>query len=136
MREPFTFVINTEQYAGNFEREMCAYVTGQIGECGVGQEEKKQYKTETHKQPLSFIEFFCTNSSCMRPVTICPTPEWFNHGEGREFKEGQEAKALIDYRKQVRAYFGPLIKQAQNSDWKLTDKNEKLNAMKKELATL
>ncbi len=32
---PYLFVIDTDTYAGNFEREMCAYVTGQIGECEV-----------------------------------------------------------------------------------------------------
>ena len=35
---PFNKVIvfDTDAYAGNFEREMCAYITGQIGECQVG----------------------------------------------------------------------------------------------------
>jgi hypothetical protein len=32
----YAFVIDTDQYAGNFEREMTAYLTGRIGQCGVG----------------------------------------------------------------------------------------------------
>ena len=32
------FIIDTDQYAGNFERELCAWTTGQIGECEVGKE--------------------------------------------------------------------------------------------------
>ncbi len=35
----YLFVIDTDTYAGSFEREICAYVTGQIGECEVGKEE-------------------------------------------------------------------------------------------------
>ncbi|HUW47662.1 hypothetical protein E4H12_12900 [Candidatus Thorarchaeota archaeon] len=30
-------IINTDSYAGNFEREMTAYCTGRYGECGVGE---------------------------------------------------------------------------------------------------
>ncbi len=33
---PWIFVIDTNQYAGNFERTMCAYCTGMIGDCEVG----------------------------------------------------------------------------------------------------
>lgn len=31
-------IIDTTAYAGNFERELCAYLTGQITECYVGEE--------------------------------------------------------------------------------------------------
>ena len=34
----YGFVVRTNLYAGNFEREICAYMTGVIGECGVGDE--------------------------------------------------------------------------------------------------
>jgi len=133
----YTFVIDTEQYAGNFERQMCAYVTGQIGACGVGDEEAKQYKTETHKQPLSFIEERVDDnddSPCMRPVKIYPTPGWFNHGMGGHFKEGQEAKALIDYRKQVKVCHAPIIKQVKHSDWGEADKKREIKSHEKEIS--
>lgn len=32
MKKEYALVIRTDSYAGNFEREMCAYVTGNIGE--------------------------------------------------------------------------------------------------------
>ena len=35
-KEGYAFVIDTDSYAGNFEREMCAYLTGIIGDCEVG----------------------------------------------------------------------------------------------------
>ena len=37
-KEGFAFIVDTDSYAGNFEREMTAFVTGQIGECEVGKE--------------------------------------------------------------------------------------------------
>ncbi len=38
MNEQITYIfeINTNKYAGNFERNMCAFATGIIGECEVG----------------------------------------------------------------------------------------------------
>ena len=34
--ERYGFVVDTESYAGNFERELVAYMTGEIGVCEVG----------------------------------------------------------------------------------------------------
>jgi len=48
--EGFIFVIDTDTYAGNFERPMCAYMTGRVGECGVGEEFAEMFK---HIQVLS-----------------------------------------------------------------------------------
>jgi hypothetical protein len=130
------FVIDTEQYAGNFERQMCAYITGQIGECGVGQEEAVQYKKETHKQPLDFIENRVDGSDdcpCMRPVNIYPTPGWFNHGDGGHFKDGQEAEALVDYRKAAKEITGGYIKQAKRSYWSEADKKSEIKRYEKKI---
>jgi len=38
LKQGYVFVINTSEYAGNFEREMTAHCTGIIGECEVGEE--------------------------------------------------------------------------------------------------
>ena len=40
MSNSYTIIIDTDEYSGNFEREMCAYCTGQVGECEVGEEEQ------------------------------------------------------------------------------------------------
>ena len=42
----YKLVIKTNKYAGNFEREMCAYSTGSIGECEVGEELADRFKEE------------------------------------------------------------------------------------------
>lgn len=36
---PALLVIHTDKYAGNFERSLTAYCTGQVGDCGVGEKE-------------------------------------------------------------------------------------------------
>lgn len=45
--QEWIFVVDTEQYAGNFERGMCAFMTGMLGECGVGSEEARLYYEQT-----------------------------------------------------------------------------------------
>lgn len=42
----YTLLINTNSYAGNFEREMTAYCTGVIGECEVGEELIESFNNE------------------------------------------------------------------------------------------
>jgi hypothetical protein len=34
----YELIISTNKYAGNFERQLCAHVTGQVGDCEVGEE--------------------------------------------------------------------------------------------------
>ena len=36
MSSEWVFLIKTDSYAGNFERALCGYITGMVGECGVG----------------------------------------------------------------------------------------------------
>jgi hypothetical protein len=93
----FSFIIDTDKYAGNFEREICAFVTGRIGEDGVGEEEGTQYIKDGY-DPLEFVENRFDEDDLeddtYRPVNVYPTPGWFNHGLGKEFKDGEEEKAL------------------------------------------
>lgn len=79
----YLFVVDTESYSGNFEREMIAWVTGQIGECGVGEENIDP------NMPADLLEWCkdCVLSQpsdrgCNRPAAIWPTPGWYNDGWG------------------------------------------------------
>ena len=38
IQKSWIFVVDTNQYSGNFERELTAYMKGMIGGCGVGVE--------------------------------------------------------------------------------------------------
>ncbi|MDP3917411.1 MAG: hypothetical protein Q8Q42_03955 [Nanoarchaeota archaeon] len=81
----YLFVIDTDSYAGNFEREMCAYVTGQIGDCGVGEETAEAVKQEipdTVAQLEDLVELVPDEHGCARPVSIFPNPRYGNDGHG------------------------------------------------------
>jgi len=72
MTEPnfdcYGVIIDTDKYAGNFEREMCAYCTGRVGECGVG----AKYVDEDEDYSIfkeTVIDVPC-NHGCYRPVSI------------------------------------------------------------------
>lgn len=106
--ETFGIVIDTEQYSGNFERELCAFLTGRIGECEVGQE-------YAHENPLfDNVIDKPDEHGCRRPCEIHPTRGWFNHGHGGHFRDGQEVKALEHYRAAVKEWATTrLIKPAE-----------------------
>ncbi len=81
----YLFVVDTNAYAGSFEREMCAYITGQTGECGVGQEQAELAKQEIPDvvaQLEKLIESIPDEHGCYRPVSIFPNPRYGNDGNG------------------------------------------------------
>ena len=104
----YLFVIDTDTYAGNFEREMCAYVIGQVGECEVGKDNSELAKQEIPDVVArleELIESVPDEHGCHRPVSIFPTPGWFNHGMGGDFRNGQEEEALAHYKEETRKYY-------------------------------
>lgn len=66
--EGFELVIKTNSYTGNFEREMCAYLTGQYGECEVG----KEFINLLPNKPdfESIINQVADDHGCYRPVSL------------------------------------------------------------------
>ena len=83
------FVVDTNQYAGNFERELVAYMTGRLGDCNVGSEEALEFYQdmglwgdksppvecwEDLRNPFDFIIPEADDHGCFRPATICPSP--------------------------------------------------------------
>lgn len=64
-------VIDTNTYAGNIERELCAACTGQTGECEVGQDVADKYDGPDLEDAISRRP---DEHGCWRPVTIYPTP--------------------------------------------------------------
>lgn len=75
----FTFIVDTDKYSGNFEREMCAFVTGQVGECGVGDEYADSFEEEfgedfTYKVG-DMMEGVPDDHGCFRPVGISTAPD-------------------------------------------------------------
>ena len=78
----YLLIADTERYAGNFERQMCAWVTGQIGECGVGEELAAVAEGDMTPELRDWCEDAVYSKpddhGCHRPVSISPTP---GHGK-------------------------------------------------------
>ena len=69
-KDGFALVIDTNKYAGNFEREMTAFLTGIVGECEVGEE-------MVEKLPISFDNVMLVNDDhgCGRPTSCYMEPK-------------------------------------------------------------
>jgi ribosomal protein RSM22 (predicted rRNA methylase) len=72
---PYIFVIDTTDYAGNFERELTAYCTGCIGECEVGRAEAAKFNLDTgyndDTNPFYDLVAPCPDDhGCFRPCSI------------------------------------------------------------------
>ncbi|AEO93591.1 gp332 [Bacillus phage G] len=96
--DKYGFIIDTNKYSGNFERELCAYVTGHIGECNVGCEEAEEY-CRIFNKIKNVIIVPDSENLCERPVEICTTPNVWNNGLGFHFINGEEEIALQEYKK-------------------------------------
>lgn len=91
------FVVDTNKYAGNFEREMCAFITGQVGECGVG-----DGTAEEEAENIRNLPWFQDNVAqeadeheCYRPASIWPSPGRFNDGYGGHHDDTPEVRASL-----------------------------------------
>src|SRR3989338_8211600 len=81
----YLFVIDTDAYAGNFERQMCAYITGQIEECEVEEENAKIAKQEIPAviaKLEDLIELVPDEHGYAKPFSIFPNPRYGNDGHG------------------------------------------------------
>ena len=135
--DSWAFVIDTDSYAGNFERQICAFITGTLGECGVGDDMLKhfnQWLNQSKYKDNPFEEIIMQvidEHGCRRPVCIAPNPNWSNHGMGESFRLDDpdfEKKSLASYVKQIETYedeqtgwlknIKPVPKEkAKNGEW-------------------
>lgn len=80
MREPpeFVFVLDTDAYAGSFERDMCAFITGRVGECKVGKEWAQVAQSELSPADFEWIDSALAqvpdDHGTRRPVSIYRSP--------------------------------------------------------------
>lgn len=102
----FLFVIKTDSYAGNFEREMCGYMTGQIGECGVGDDGAAMFTKDCPGNCgfQDLVTEFPDEHGCRRPAT----------GWGHEFSsvaiffESQPTAAQLTFLRQRARQFAAM----------------------------
>lgn len=67
----YLFIIDTADYAGNFERELCAYITGRIGGCGVGDDMAGLFLKEMGLEQFENVIEQPDDHGCWRPTSIC-----------------------------------------------------------------
>lgn len=110
------FVIDTNKYSGNFEREMCAYLTGHTGDCGVGDKEKAEYFElfPVAVAGVAQIQEEEYEIDFERPCGIYPTENLWNNGMGFHYKEGEEELALQKWKESMVAYKEKSIKMYQS----------------------
>ena len=81
----YLFIIDTDTYTGNFEREICAYITGKIGECEVGKEQAELARQEIPDivaKLEDLVESVSDEHGGHRPVLIFPNDRYGNDGNG------------------------------------------------------
>lgn len=103
----FVFVVDTDTYAGNFERELTAFCTGQTGDCGVGDVVAKAFLQEFPTEARAFYMILATlpdERGTERPASIYPTPGYFNDGRGGHWPDRDwcSQKVIDKYREAVR----------------------------------
>ena len=82
----YIFVVDTNRYAGNFERGMCAYMTGQIGDCEVGKEIAEIARKEIPEIVAKLEDMVSQvpdEHGCSRPASIFQNPRYGNDGMGK-----------------------------------------------------
>jgi hypothetical protein len=132
------FVIDTDSYAENFEREMCAYITGVTGDCEVGEDFAALYVRETGKPTEDGIEFLelleqrPDEHGCFRPCSIWPTRGWLNDGDFGAIPDDEfdQDRANENYRKSQKKYYRDCYNGISNLD--LNDERVKLAKWNKE----
>jgi hypothetical protein len=67
MQPKYSIVVKTNQYAGNFERELCAHLTGMVGECEVGEELLEESITEIFEESIAEVS---DDNGTRRPVSL------------------------------------------------------------------
>lgn len=94
----YVFVVDTDSYAGNFERPLVAYISGHVGDCGVGDTEAEIATQELSSEVADWLDnnVTCVNDDgCSRPAAIWPTPGWFNDGLGDHFKDDHDWAGVV-----------------------------------------
>lgn len=96
-QKQYTLVIDTEQYSGNFEVEMTAWVTGLADSEGRGEAfARKAQKTIPQHVQDWFEEHTRSDGEYNDCCGSMLTPGWLGYGNGKTYKEGDPAAPATD----------------------------------------
>jgi hypothetical protein len=118
-------VIDTLGYAGNDERELCAYLTGEYGDCQVGDNIAQKYGKDIEHRAWwkEHISPEPDDNDTYRPASPYATPGWFNNGMGGMFRDlpENEEPARLARIQATKDYYQPRIdaiqKRLDEQDW-------------------
>lgn len=113
----YKFIIDTDSYAGNFERDMCAFLTGRVGECEVGHEFAERFSSEVGREFHNVVDQ-ADEHGVFRPCETETTPGWFSVPWVREGFRDASGFDLETLRKErdrgVDNYYRPFIQRVQD----------------------
>jgi len=100
----YILVIDTDSYAGNFERQMVAFMSGIVGECERGRKEAAVFKAELPGTDLEEVVISVRNEDdgAWRPASIYPSPRYWNDGYGNVYSKEvalDDPTAVVAYNK-------------------------------------
>jgi hypothetical protein len=113
----YRLAVDTDQYAGSFERQSIAFATGLIGECGVGMGQQKEAEEEMSEEQRTWWDMHVIQNvdehGVSRPAFIYPTPGMFNNGIGGCFPITDEGRVqgLAAYKEANGKYHGDHLKR-------------------------
>lgn len=99
----YMLIIDTNSYAGNFERALCAYITGQKADITSSEAEEmaaialQEIPEIVAKFDELMLEVQDEPEDYPRCVSIWPTPGYGNDGRGKEVKLTEENKEDYPY---------------------------------------
>lgn len=133
LKEGFAVIIDTNDYAGNFEREMTAFCTGIVGECEVGEEYIDHKIGELFDEAIQQVS---DDNGCYRPCEAvfyngeCSSVAiYFNEAPTHELTEiiKERAHLFNDVRKESNWYKDSNIKILGFRQVKVSSKSEEVS---------
>ena len=76
----YELLIDTNKYTGNFERQLCAFATGLVGDCGVGKRLIQKDRDEFGYEAIwEIVRSIPGDDCCRRPCKIIPGEKGDHH---------------------------------------------------------
>jgi len=124
--DKYILILDTDKYAGNFERDLTAYATGHVGECEVGDDQAELFNEAGVSQEIideleDKILSIPDEHGCSRPCEIQTTPSWVDDGMGTQYKQSIDVEPTVEqirtWRKLHRASAQDTLDTAVRNKW-------------------
>lgn len=115
MIKKWIFVIDTDSYAGNFERDMCAYLTGIVGDCEIGNVFAELFHEECEVDFSEYLEKRPDEYGVFRPTSLWPTKGWLSMGFNKAVRDNEWNQEEADkiYQEGMAEHYRKYLKNAE-----------------------